>query len=55
MKDEYIEDKLLRVDMLLRDILVGAGPFSKDPLVHASNTIESMKALAKQALQIIEG
>ena len=35
----------------LRIISNGAGPFSSDPLTHASNTIEEMKRLAREALE----
>ncbi len=34
----------------LEEVSIGAGPFSRDPLTHASNTIEAMKDIAKQAL-----
>lgn len=34
----------------LEEIAKGGGPYSQDPLKHASNTIESMKQIAKDAL-----
>ena len=34
----------------LREISKGAGPFDRDPLKHAENCIDDMKALAKDAL-----
>jgi len=34
----------------LEEIVLGKGPFSLDRFEHASNTIESMKAVAKEAL-----
>ncbi len=39
----------------LKEITKGAGPFSCDPLTHASNTIEAMKTLANAALPKAEG
>lgn len=34
----------------LREISRGAGPFSRDPLTHADNCIDAMKALAIEAI-----
>ena len=34
------------LEAALREIAKGAGPFSRDPLTHAFNCIESMKAIA---------
>jgi hypothetical protein len=34
----------------LEEIAKGQGAFSRDPLAHASNTIDDMKALAREAL-----
>ena len=34
----------------LEEIAKGEGPFSRDPLTHASNTIDAMKELARAAL-----
>ena len=39
-----------RKDEALREIAQGSGPFSRDRLTHAENTIESMKELARAAL-----
>lgn len=36
--------------LALREIAKGEGAFSLDPLVHASNTIDSMKEIAQTAL-----
>ena len=46
----------LKFDLLtlLREIAKGEGEFSRDPLVHAENCIESMKALARAAIRQIE-
>lgn len=40
-------------DMLaaLQEIVQGKGAFSRDPLTHASNTIDNMKALARAAIE----
>jgi hypothetical protein len=40
-------DDLLKA---LREIAKGEGRYSRDPLEHASNTIEDMKALAEKAI-----
>jgi len=40
---------------LLREISEGKGAYSRDPLTHASNTIENMKNLALEALSKITG
>lgn len=34
----------------LREIVNGAGEFNLDPLIHATNCIESMREIARQAL-----
>jgi hypothetical protein len=39
----------------LREIAKGEGRFSRDPLEHAANTIEDMKALAEAAITKAEG
>jgi hypothetical protein len=38
----------------LAKIAEGAGPYSRDPLTHAANTIDAMKALAVKALATLE-
>ncbi len=38
------------VRAVLEEIAKGEGPFNRDPLEHASNTIDAMKALASEAL-----
>ena len=38
----------------LREITLGCGPYSLDPLTHAGNTIEAMKELARAALATTE-
>ncbi len=39
-----------RMDAALREITRGAGPYNRDPLVHADNCIESMKKIATETL-----
>jgi hypothetical protein len=39
----------------LREIANGEGRYSRDPLEHASNTIEDMRALALKAIAKAEG
>jgi hypothetical protein len=39
----------------LNEIAKGAGPFNRDPLIHAENTIESMKEIALAALAKARG
>jgi hypothetical protein len=38
----------------LREIARGEGAFSRDPLTHATNCIESMKAIAAAAIALAE-
>ena len=38
----------------LLEISKGEGPYSRDPLTHASNTIEAMKQLAQDALAALQ-
>lgn len=45
-----LESQLCRAREALEEIAKGEGAFSLDPLTHASNTIDSMKEIAKQAL-----
>ena len=49
-----IVDLKARIEVLegsLREIAKGEGRFSRDPLTHATNTIEDMKAIAEAALR----
>lgn len=39
----------------MREIAKGNGEFSRDPLTHATNTIESMKTIAREAIELAEG
>ena len=48
-RDRLREDKR-ELLAALEEIAEGAGPYSMDPLQHASNTIEAMKELARAAL-----
>jgi hypothetical protein len=47
-----LHDRLENALAALREIARGEGRFSRDPLEHASNTIEDMKRLATDALQV---
>ena len=44
-----------RVKIILEEIEKGEGAYSRDVLQHAENTIENMKKLAREALNLIEG
>lgn len=48
MTDERTEIK--RLKEALREIMKGEGRFNRDPLIHASNTIEDMIEIAREAL-----
>jgi hypothetical protein len=39
----------------LQEITLGRGEFNREPLIHAENTIESMKQVAKDALAQVGG
>lgn len=43
-----------KLERALREIAKGEGPFSRDPLTFAGNTIEAMKELADAALAELE-
>lgn len=49
--DAAHEGQITRYREALTEIAEGKGPFSRDPLTHASNTIDAMKELARQALE----
>jgi len=49
------ESLLAKCREALEEIKLGAGPYSMDPMEHASNTIEAMKELANKALALITG
>jgi hypothetical protein len=44
-------EQTARMRAALQEITRGAGPFSRDPLKHADNCIEAMKAIATGALE----
>jgi len=61
MKDEWTDreiDRLGEVNKGLleacREIAKGEGAFNHDQLIHAENTIESMKELARAAIEAAE-
>lgn len=45
-----LREENARLRAALEEITLGAGPFSRDHLTHASNTIEAMKEIARSAL-----
>ena len=51
---EQAEARLAEVVGILHEIEEGAGPFSRDPLEHASNCIEAMKAKVRAALAAVK-
>jgi len=51
-KDRDLCQKNGQLLMALHEIEKGAGPYSRDPLEHASNTIEAMKQLARDAVAL---
>jgi hypothetical protein len=48
--EAHWHERAERYAAALREIQEGKGKFSRDPLTHASNTIDDMKALARAAL-----
>lgn len=44
-------DEIRRLRAALTEIAKGEGRFSRDPLEHASNTVDDMKAMARKALE----
>ena len=44
-----------RLIAALAEIAKGEGAYSRDPLIHAGNTIDNMKGIAKAALAALEG
>ncbi len=45
--------KIIRVRKILKEITEGKGRFSRDNLTHAENTIEDMKQLAREGLEVL--
>ena len=43
-------DEIERLRAALTEVSKGEGAFSRDPLTHASNTVDSMKQIALDAL-----
>ena len=48
-------EQAARYRKALEEIALGRGPFSVDKMEHANNTIEAMKAAAKEALAVASG
>ena len=53
-ENESLCNRLVIAEKALREIKKGEGPFSRDHLKHATNTIEAMKELADEALNQIQ-
>lgn len=49
---DKLHDSLLKA---LEEISEGAGAYSRDPLTHAGNCIDEMKAIARAALDLAKG
>jgi hypothetical protein len=49
------QSQLAKAITALEEISEGKGEYNRDPLVHATNTIESMKALASTTLAELRG
>ena len=52
---EQAESRAAAAEVALKGIAEGKGEFSLDPLTHASNTIENMKAIANAFLASRDG
>ena len=50
----FTQEQAMNMYKALREIAKGLGRYNRDPLLHASNTIEDMRDLAKAALEPIE-
>ena len=50
-ENAVLKEENTRLRAALAEIEEGKGPYSRDQLTHASNVIESMKAIAHAALE----
>jgi hypothetical protein len=50
-----LESQLAKAITALEEISEGKGEYNREPLIHARNTIESMKALASTTLAELKG
>lgn len=48
------DELLMAVGEGLKEIAIGRGAFNRDPLIHAGNTIDSMKDIARMLLTKME-
>lgn len=57
MREEIHHLRRVKDDLLeaLREIAMGKGAFDRDVLVHAENTIENMKSIAREAISKAQG
>jgi hypothetical protein len=51
---KHTEEQYQILLIALREISLGMGRYSLDPLTHASNTIKDMKQLALEAISKVE-
>ncbi len=49
---QRLKAEVERLREALDEIAKGEGPYSIDPITHASNCIEAMKAIANKALEV---
>jgi len=52
--DRLLEEHKYEMWEALQEIAIGQGRYSRDPLTHASNTIDDMKAEAQKVLDKIQ-
>jgi hypothetical protein len=52
--DDAMREKVKKLVETLKNIAKGEGPFDHDPLIHAINTIDDMKILARAALAEVD-
>jgi len=50
----FTQEQAISMYNALGEIAKGLGRYNRDPLLHAENTIEDMRSLAKAALEPIE-
>ena len=48
------KEKITIMEEALKEIALSRGPYSRDQLTHAENTIEAMKQVAEEALEKVK-
>lgn len=51
---KQLEDNAPKLLEALKEISKGEGKYNREPLQHAENTIENMKAIADKAIALVE-